>query len=882
MGATVLNFIGFERDQDLEKIQDKFFAITNLFLYCVAPDGQFLSRMSGVEADKLVLLDTVGRDTLGRVRREMAVSVAEDQIVDDTSVSGVSIIAQAIRNNGKLLAIWMVMAVTDPEAAGLRPDFPRVASEEKLYAALIFLRDISWKFASYNDFYKGVESENLRSRFTEREMTASLRRAGAMAEIVQLLENDEVVEVVLQRILTIVGDFLNVTSGYIFRVHEDLADVIAQWTSASRVFHFNRTKNLPRHSILQGDKMIVISDDAKLTAEERPFFEDLEVKASVIAPIIVNDAPVMYVAFGEAGSRNWATEDVKFIGNAIRIMQSVVVRRTQKNSLASSYAALEAILDNSGNAIYVKDKESGRMLFANQTMRSIFADELEKNTLDDLLSDATMGEWQTDKQELFHERKHHWYDLYCTTIKWVDGQAANLYALYDITDKKVYQNKIEQQAYTDFLTGLYNRLCCERDLAHYIDEAKRDGLTGVLLYLDLDDFKHINDGLGHQYGDILLKAISHGFKRIRGIESTCYRMGGDEFVIIVPPKMGDQYEKVIESVKDIFDKPWFLQDSDYYCTMSMGVVEFPTAGAGVQELIKKADIAMYEAKKAGKNRAVFYSDGIESTSNKRLDMEKNMRDATVDGFKGFEIYYQPIFRVDQGHPICCGAEALIRWNSSELGFISPAEFIPLAEYLGLINPIGNHVLIEACRECKRWNDAGYADFKVNVNLSVVQLLQNDIFDIVKCAISETAIEPMNLTLEVTESLAINDMERMKIILNRIKSLGVRIALDDFGTGYSSLNHLREIPLDVIKIDQSFVNQLDRDNYLKAFIRMVSQLADAIGVHVCVEGIETKEQLEALDDIHVSMIQGFYYDRPLSKEEFEQKYIIQDHSEKVEG
>ena len=876
-----MSLLGFEGDHDLEKLQDKFFTITNLFLYCVSPDGKFLSRMSGDQEDKLALLDRVGRDTLGRLGQEIAESVAEDQIVDDTSVPGVSIIVQAIRNNGKLLALWSVMAVTDPEAAGLRPDFPRVDSEERLYAALLFLRDLSWKYVSYNDLFKGVESENLRSRFTERELTASLRRAGAMAEIVQLLESEEVVEVVLQKILAITGDYLNISSGYVFQVHGDLADVVAEWTTAGRVHHFNQTKNLPRHSILHGDSMIVISDDTKLTAEEKSFFDEMNLKALVIAPIIVNNVPIMYVAIEEVGSRTWTAEEIKFIGNAIRIMQSVVVRRIQKNSLASSYSALEAILDNSGNAIYVKDKESGKVLFANQTLRSIFAEELEKGTLDDLLADATMGEWQTDNQELFHERRHHWYDLYCTTIKWVDGHAANLYALYDITDKKVYQNKIEQQAYTDFLTGLYNRLCCERDLAHYIDEAKKDGQTGALLYLDLDDFKHINDGLGHQYGDILLKAISHGFKRIRGIENTCYRMGGDEFVIIVPPKMGDRCEAVIENVKEIFDKPWFLQDSDYYCTMSMGIVEFPTAGDGVQELIKKADIAMYEAKKAGKNRVVFYSDGIESTSNKRLDMEKNMRDATVDGFKGFEVYYQPIIRVDQGAPTCCGAEALIRWNSSELGFISPAEFIPLAEYLGLINPIGNHVLIEACRECKRWNDAGHGEFKVNVNLSVVQLLQNDIFDIVKSAIAETGIEPKNLTLEVTESLAINDMERMKIILNRIKSLGVRIALDDFGTGYSSLNHLREIPLDVIKIDQSFVVQLDRDNYLKAFIRMVSQLADAIDVNVCVEGIETKEQLEALSGIHISMIQGFYYDRPLSKEEFEQKYIHFDQSEKVE-
>ena len=218
-----------------------------------------------------------------------------------------------------------------------------------------------------------------------------------------------------------------------------------------------------------------------------------------------------------------------------------------------------------------------------------------------------------------------------------------------------------------------------------------------------------------------------------------------------------------------------------------------------------------------------------------------------------------------------GAEALIRWNSAELGFIPPSEFIPLAEYLGLINPIGNYVLNEACKICKCWNDNGYPDYKVNVNLSVVQLLQSDIVEIVERTVKETGINPHNLTLEVTESLAINDMERMKAILENIKSLGVRIALDDFGTGYSSLNHIREIPFDVIKVDQSFIKDLDRDAYAKSFIKMVGDLAKAINVNLCVEGVETQKQYKILSEMSVSMVQGYYFDCPMKREAFEKKY-----------
>jgi EAL domain-containing protein (putative c-di-GMP-specific phosphodiesterase class I) len=241
-----------------------------------------------------------------------------------------------------------------------------------------------------------------------------------------------------------------------------------------------------------------------------------------------------------------------------------------------------------------------------------------------------------------------------------------------------------------------------------------------------------------------------------------------------------------------------------------------------------------------------------------------------DNYSEFEVYYQPIVDILDGNK-CIGAEALIRWNSNTMGFINPTEFIPLAEYLGLINPIGNHVMKQACLTCKYWNDNGHPDYKVNVNLSVVQLLQTDIVDIVKETIEATGINPKNLTLEVTESLAINDMERMKKILGALKELGCKLALDDFGTGYSSLNHIREIPFDVIKVDQSFVRDLAEDAYSQSFIKMVAELAETLGVNVCVEGIETERQFKALDNMKVKMVQGFFFDRPMTKDSFEGKY-----------
>ncbi|MBO7357866.1 MAG: EAL domain-containing protein [Lachnospiraceae bacterium] len=600
--------------------------------------------------------------------------------------------------------------------------------------------------------------------------------------------------------------------------------------------------------------------------------DKMGITALCVLPIQIGNGVAMYACFMDsAPEKKWKTEDIKFLYDAMRVLQSILTKRIQKNSLASSYASLEAILDNVGSAIYVRDIETGSPLFSNRVLKNTFAAELQSGSLDALFDNAIPINEESGIYEVHHMEKNKWYDLHYTYINWVDGRKVSLCAAYDVTDKKNYQRRIEQQAYTDFLTGLYNRMCCERDLAMHIDSATHNNMRGAILYLDLDDFKHINDGLGHQYGDVLLKAISHSLQRVEGIENSCYRIGGDEFIIIIPPESYGRFREIIQEIRDIFAKPWYLKDADYYCTTSMGIVEFPESGDSVQDLIKKADIAMYEAKKSGKNRMAEYSENIVSSSTERLDMEKNMRDAMAEDYKEFEVYYQPIVDIMNGDK-CIGAEALIRWNSVELGFIAPSDFIPLAEYLGLINPIGNYVLKEACTTCRHWNESGHPEYKVNVNLSVVQLLQTDIIDIVKRTIDETGINPRNLTLEVTESLAINDMERMKKILGSLKELGCKLALDDFGTGYSSLNHIREIPFDVIKVDQSFVRDLAEDAYSQSFIKMVAELAETLGVNVCVEGIETERQFKALDNMKVKMVQGFFFDRPMTRDSFEQKYI----------
>lgn len=847
--------------QELQRLQDDFCRVAGVCAYCLDSEGRQITESSGKAEQIRQIEGYLASEQLKSVCERVEAGSLEDQAIEEFHDTKDKVAAVAVRSEGRTFLCWVIF---DLAGDGME--------EEAFLSVLDLLRNASSAFVANRMSCFSAELESRKSRCAEEEMSRTLHSIEATTQVVQLLDSDDRIESIMDRWLVILGRHLKVDTAQIYQLNADgtAMDVLCEWCEQGNVSSYDRVRGQEVPEILKTDKPLVVSADGT-DAELRRMADAIKLQAVIVFPIIrqENTGGMMLSLNHRTRRVNWNMQEIKFTADAVKVLQSILTRRIQKNSLAGSYAVLEAILENVGCAVYVTQKRTGEMLFANRRLQNTFAGELAAGTFADLLQQGITAGNENGLYEIYHTRKERWYDLIFKEISWVDGKAAILYSLYDITDKKRYQRKIEQQAYTDFLTGLYNRMCCERDLARQVDLAKKNSATGALLYLDLDDFKHINDGLGHQYGDVLLKAISHSLQRVKGIEHTCYRVGGDEFIIVIPPDQYSRCEKILEDIREIFAKPWFLKDADYYCTMSMGIVTFPDMGDSVADLTKKADIAMYEAKRGGKNRMARYNAGIYSASGRRLDMEKNMRDAAIGDYNEFEVYYQPIIDVRKGDR-CAGAEALLRWNSSKLGFITPAEFIPLAEYLGLINPIGNYVLREACAQCRKWNEAGF-DYKVNVNLSVVQLLQADVVETVERTIEETGIEPRNLTLEVTESLAINDMERMQGILNRIRALGVKIALDDFGTGYSSLNHIREIPFDMIKVDQSFVREVAEDAYSQSFVKMVAELAETLGASICVEGIETESQYRIVRKMKVKYIQGYYFDRPMQREVFEEKY-----------
>ena len=843
----------------VQKLQDEFAKISGTIIWCLDWEKNPLTDISGAEKSEeaqLLFQSEITSELLERIADGSLEEVATTTLDDEKVMAAV-----AVRLNGKCAVQYLVLGRKE---------------EDSFFQKLDFLRDYTKNVLEAEQMREQSRQDIRESNRQKEEMEHTLEGANATSEIVQLLDSDAKMEDVMEKALEILIRQIQTSSGQVINYvpQRGHVSVIAEWCRTGMDSLKNIIAGTGHKDFWKTDKPMVISTDYVKEFGLEKAFEECGILAGLFFPVIKSDnGTVTFLAIQERKvPRVWTIDEVKFVSDTITVVQSVLTKRFQKNSLNRSYEALQSVLDHVGASIYVKDAATGKALFSNNRLKANFSKEVKKGTFDGLMKHGIPIGKNKNTFEIHYMDKDRWYDVIRTDISWVDGREAVLYSLFDVTDKKVYQQKIEQQANTDFLTGLFNRMCCERNLTLQLETAKLKGTTGALLYLDLDDFKHINDGLGHQYGDELLRAISTDLQAIEGIGQSCYRMGGDEFIIVIAPEYFDKCEEILQQIKDIFNTPWYLKDSEYYCGTSIGVVHFPCGDDTVADLIKKADIAMYEAKRAGKNQSRYYEDTMASASGRRLDMEKSMRDASAGDYQEFTVYYQPIVRLIDGRVECAGAEALIRWNSSRLGFISPSEFIPLAEYLGLINPIGDHILKVACEACKTWNDNGKPDYKVNVNLSVVQLLQSDIVEKVAKVLEETGIEPSHLTLEVMESLAINDMERMKVILSNIKDLGVQIALDDFGTGYSSLNHIREIPFDIIKVDQTFARGIAEDAYAQSFIKLVAELAETIGVRVCVEGIESVEQVELLHNMKVSYVQGYLYDRPMEQRFFEEKYV----------
>lgn len=457
--------------------------------------------------------------------------------------------------------------------------------------------------------------------------------------------------------------------------------------------------------------------------------------------------------------------------------------------------------------------------------------------------------------------------LTVNTVKNDRGELTHYVAIFaDITEHKQTQEHVHYLAHYDVLTNLPNRILFNDRLGQALINAQRaNGKAGVM-FLDLDRFKNINDTLGHGVGDLLLQEVAARLTGCIRQGDTVSRLGGDEFVVLLP-ELNDENDSrhIAQKLLKAIAIPIVLHGHELHISASIGISHYPVDGTNTETLMRHADIAMYRAKEEGRNNYQFYHASMNARSFERLAMEASMRHALQRD--EFELYYQPRFAMPEGRIV--GAEALIRWSHPELGMVSPGLFIPLAEETGLILPIGEWVLEQVAVQGMAWQQAGFPALALAANVSARQFRQADFPGKVMQILNDTGFDPRHLELELTESTLMTHVEENIKTLNELNALGIRIAIDDFGTGYSSLSYLKRLPVDILKIDRSFVSELPENRDGVAIVEAIVAMARSLGLHIVAEGVETEVQLEFLQARKCDEIQGYYFSRPLPVEQFEQ-------------
>jgi len=559
---------------------------------------------------------------------------------------------------------------------------------------------------------------------------------------------------------------------------------------------------------------------------------------------------------------------LRFMGK----LQASRLRRKETEHLYSS------VVEHAAEGVVLVSVTDRKVLDANHAVSELLGypkqDLVGRPFCDFLVDDCTLLELQM--QRLAQEQQVPWMEISirrqdgsiavmdsCASRTSIRGEQVACLLLHDITERKRYEAELMHQASHDSLTGLPNRNLLHDRLEQLLALGDRTGLSQAVLLLDLDNFKYVNDSLGHAAGDALLKQVAGRLTTMTRRYNTVARLGGDEFVILLSNIKTEEVALVAERLERQFEKPFDVEGQEVFVTVSIGISMSPTDGTTGDKLLKNADIAMYLVKEHGRNSFKFFADEMNRKVHDRLELELQMRHALERG--EFVLYYQPRVRAHDGAVV--GMEALIRWQPSDGPLVGPDRFIGLLEDTGLIVQVGEWVVREACRQTRAWQEDGLRGLRVSVNLSGRQFSQQGLEEMISRALRESFLLPDFLEVEITESMLMGDAQQAVGKLAGIKEMGVRIAMDDFGTGYSSLAYLRRFPIDTLKIDRSFVAGVITEPGDAVIAKTIISMAHNLKLEVVAEGVETIEQLEFMRAYGCQEVQGFFFGRPLPPEEF---------------
>ncbi len=590
----------------------------------------------------------------------------------------------------------------------------------------------------------------------------------------------------------------------------------------------------------------------------------------------------------DAGATDFITKPVNWaiLHHRLRyIWRSTLVGENLRKSEMKNRALIDALPDlllriaRNGRILESREPSGFDQAFGGTGLLSkkigeVFTEEVSQPILQNLEMALTLGGMRFFEHELKVAEDSRYYEWRIVG----SGKDEVLAIVRDITERKRTEERIFRLAYHDILTGLLNRNSFKDHLGQAVAHAQRYGRYVATLFLDLDRFKRINDTFGYQVGDLLLQSVAKRIqegvrksdKTARHVEpqysNRISRLGGDEFTILLPELNRIQdAAKVAKRILDNIAKPLFIAGHEIFITGSIGITVYPLDGEEADTLLKNADAAMYNAKEQGRNNYQFYSEAMNASSFKRLSLENALRKA-LDRHE-FLVYYQPQVDINSGKIV--GLEALLRWKHPEIGLVPPGDFIPLAEETGLILPIGEWVLSAACIFNEGLQKLGLGPIRVAVNISSLQFRPGSLVAAITRALKESGLDAGLLEIELTESAIMKNMEQSSSILRELKQMGLRVAIDDFGTGYSSLAYLKRFPLDILKIDRSFIRDIpgDRDN--EAIAAAIIAMAHSLNLEVIAEGVETANQLAFVSDHGCDAVQGFIFSPALPGEEIKE-------------
>lgn len=530
-----------------------------------------------------------------------------------------------------------------------------------------------------------------------------------------------------------------------------------------------------------------------------------------------------------------------------------IVQANEAFSRVSGYAVSQ-VLDQLPNMLTVDDQQEAHLRYVLKQLQQ-------------------RGTWEGEVWLKRRNGEHYPAWVGITAVLDDEGDLASYVCFFsDISERKASEQRIHRLAYYDALTHLPNRTLFQDRLYNALQQAERQQSWVVLMFLDLDRFKPINDSLGHAAGDRMLKDMATRLLGCVDDDDTVARMGGDEFTLLLQPRATrelalNQAIHVAEQILGSLVKPFVLEGREFFVTASVGIALSPQDGGELSQLMKNADTAMYHAKERGKNNFQFYQADMNATALERLELESDLRHALEQN--EFVLYYQPQFSGDGKR--LTGAEALLRWNHPRRGLVPPGDFIPVLEELGLVVDVGDWVLAEACRQLKEWHLAKVRVPKISVNISARQFADGQLGKRIAQILEHIGLPPACLELELTESILMREVNEAMVILDSLKNLGLSIAVDDFGTGYSSLNYLKQFPIDVLKIDRTFVDGLPTGEQDAQIARAIIAMAHSLNLSVIAEGVETHEQLEFLREHGCDEVQGYLFGRPMQAHRFEAQF-----------